>query len=61
MRAHTAIKDMGIGWEDYEKNLDGLVDRVMKAMCAITNLPVLDMEEYKKLFIYAYEGKKVGF
>jgi len=57
----TAIKDMGISWEDYEKNLDGLVDRVMKSMCTITNPPVLDMEEYKKLFIYAYEGKKVDF
>jgi len=57
----NAIKDMGISWEDYEKNLDGLVDRVMKSMCTITNPPVLDMEEYKKLFIYAYEGKKVDF
>jgi len=57
----TAIKDMRISWEDYEKNLDGLVTRAANSNCIFMNPRVPDMEDTRKLFIYAYEGKKVDF
>jgi len=57
----TAIKNMGISWEEYEKNLDGLVDRAANSSCISMNARVLGVEEIRRLFIYAYEGKKVDF
>lgn len=57
----TAIKDMGISWEDYEKNLDGLVVRSANSSCTFMNPRVPDSEDLRKLLIYAYEGKKVDF
>ena len=57
----TAIKDMEISWEDYEKNLDGLMTRAANSTCIFMNPRVPDMEELRKLLIYAYEGKKVDF
>jgi len=57
----TAIKDMEISWEEYEKNLDGLVDRAANSSCISMNARVLGVEEIRRLFIYAYEGKKVDF
>jgi len=57
----TAIKDMRISWEDYEKNLDGLVTRAANSNCIFMNPRVPDADDTRKLFIYAYEGKKVDF
>jgi len=57
----STIMDMGINWEDYTKNLDGLVDRAENSSCTFMNPRVPDGEELRKLFIYAFEGKKVDF
>jgi len=57
----TAIKDMGIGWDEYENNLDGLVDRAANSSCISMNARVLGVEDIRRLFIYVYEGKKVDF
>jgi alcohol dehydrogenase class IV len=57
----TAIKDMGIGWKDYEKNLDALVDKAANSSCISMNARALDAENIKRLFIYVYEGKNVDF
>jgi alcohol dehydrogenase class IV len=56
-----AIKDMGIGWKEYEKNLDGLVDKAANSSCISMNARALDAENIKRLFIHVYEGKKVDF
>jgi len=57
----TSLKDMGISWEDYEKNLDGLVGRAANSSCTFMNPRVPDVENTRKLFLYAFEGKKVDF
>jgi len=57
----TATKDMGISWKDYEKNLDGLVDRSANSSCTFMNPRVPGVEELRELFIYAFNGKKVDF
>ncbi len=57
----ASIKELGISREDFEKRLDDLVTRAANSSCTFMNPRVPDVEDTKKLFIYAYEGKKVDF
>jgi len=57
----ASIKELGISREDFEKRLDDLVTRAANSTCTFMNPRVPDVEDTRKLIIYAYEGKKVDF
>jgi alcohol dehydrogenase class IV len=59
--APSFIKELGISREDFEKRLDDLVTRAANSLCTLMNPRVPDVEDVRKLIIYAYEGKKVDF
>lgn len=61
MKEPSSIKEAGIGREDFNKELDKLVSRAANSSCTFMNPRVPDMEEVRKLFIYAYEGKEIDF
>jgi alcohol dehydrogenase class IV len=56
-----SLKEAGINRKDFETRLDDLVARAANSNCAFMNPRVPDTEETKKLFKYAYEGKKIDF
>jgi len=55
------VKEMGITWEDYEKNLDSLAKKARESGATFVNPRVPEEEDYRKLFIYAFKGEKVNF
>jgi alcohol dehydrogenase class IV len=57
----TSLKEAGISKKDFDKRLDDLATRAANSTCTFMNPRVPDTEETKKLFVYAYEGKKVDF
>jgi len=57
----ASIKEMGINRKDFEKRLEDLVTRAANSSCTFMNPRVPDVEDTRKLFLYAYEGKKVDF
>jgi len=57
----ASLKELGISREDFEKRLDDLVTRAANSSCTFMNPRVPDVDDTRKLFIYAYEGKKVDF
>jgi alcohol dehydrogenase class IV len=57
----ASIKELGISREDFEKRLDDLVTRAANSSCTFMNPRVPDVEDTRKLFLYAFEGKKVDF
>ena len=57
----ASLKELGISREDFEKRLDDLVTRAANSTCTFMNPRVPDVDDTRKLFIYAYEGKKVDF
>jgi alcohol dehydrogenase class IV len=61
MREPASIKELGISREDFEKRLDDLVTRAANSSCTFMNPRVPDVEDTRKLFLYAFEGKKVDF
>ncbi|MEM3726538.1 MAG: iron-containing alcohol dehydrogenase [Candidatus Bathyarchaeia archaeon] len=56
-----SIKELGISWENLQTNLDDLVERAMTSTGTISSPRVPTAEDYRKLFIYAYEGKNIDF
>jgi acetaldehyde dehydrogenase/alcohol dehydrogenase len=57
----ASIKELGINRKDFEKRLEDLATRAANSTCTFMNPRVPDVEDTKKLFLYAYEGKKVNF
>lgn len=57
----TSIRELGIGWNDFQRELDNLVERAMGSTGTIASPRVPTAEDYRKLFVYAYEGKTVDF
>jgi len=57
----ASIKELGISREDFEKRLEDLVTRAANSSCTFMNPRVPDVEDTRKLFLYAFEGKKVDF
>jgi alcohol dehydrogenase class IV len=57
----ASIKEAGISRKDFDARLDDLTARATNSNCAFMNPRVPDTEEAKKLFVYAYEGKKIDF
>jgi alcohol dehydrogenase class IV len=57
----TSIRELGIGWNDFQGELDNLVERAMGSTGTIASPRVPTAEDYRRLFVYAYEGKTVDF
>ncbi|MEM4053906.1 MAG: iron-containing alcohol dehydrogenase, partial [Ignisphaera sp.] len=55
------IRDLGISREEFEKNLDELVDKAMMSTGTIANPRIPSREDYVNLYRYAYEGRKIDF
>lgn len=55
------IKELGIGREEFEKNLDELVDKAMMSTGTIANPRIPTREDYVNLYKYAYEGREIDF
>ncbi len=61
VRQPTSIRELGISRGDLEKRLEDLVTRAANSSCTFMNPRVPDVEDTRKLFLYAFEGKKVDF
>jgi alcohol dehydrogenase class IV len=57
----TTLKEAGISRKDLEARLDDLAERVGSSNTSFANPRVPNTEETKKLFMYAYDGKKIDF
>lgn len=57
----ASIRELGISREDFNKELEELVARAANSSCTFMNPRVPDVEDVRKLFIYAYEGREVDF
>ena len=56
-----SLGDLGISREDFEKNMDLLLMLCYQEPSGVLTPRTPDTDEYKKLFIHAYEGKDVDF
>lgn len=56
-----SMKEMGIPREEFEAKLDELIEKANESTGTIVNPRVPTEEDYRKLFLYAYEGKSVDF
>ena len=56
-----SIKDMDIDEESYKSKLGKLIDYANEDASAIANPRIPNKEELKKLYNYAWEGKKIDF
>ncbi|MEM2336713.1 MAG: iron-containing alcohol dehydrogenase, partial [Candidatus Bathyarchaeia archaeon] len=57
----VSIKELGISWENFQSELDSLVERAIGSTGTIASPRVPAAEDYRKLFVYAFEGKAVDF
>ena len=56
-----SLGDLGISREDFEKNMDLLIMLCYQEPSGVLTPRTPDTDEYKKLFIYVFEGKDVDF
>lgn len=56
-----SIRELGISWENLQNSLEDLVERAIASTGTISSPRVPTAEDYRRLFIYAYEGKSVDF
>jgi len=61
LKEPSSIKELKITREAFEKRLEDLVTRAANSSCTFMNPRVPDVEETRKLFLYAFEGKEVDF
>ncbi|MGB9684613.1 MAG: iron-containing alcohol dehydrogenase [Candidatus Bathyarchaeales archaeon] len=57
----TSIRELEISWNDFQRELDNLVERALGSTGTIASPRVPTAEDYRRLFVYAYEGKTVDF
>ena len=56
-----SLKETGVSKEDFEKNLDSLVNLCFQDASSVLTPRSTSGAEFRKLFEYAYEGKDVDF
>ncbi len=56
-----SIKEIGISDKDFREKLDLLVERAELDTCTITSPRAPSEDEFRKLFLHAYEGRDVDF
>jgi alcohol dehydrogenase class IV len=61
MNFATSIKKLGIDREEFEKNLDQLITLCFQDPSSVMAPRTPNMEEFAKLYRYAYEGKDIDF
>lgn len=57
----TKLKDLGISKEDFDKNLEMLVNLCFQSSSSVMSPRGADSEQYRKIYTYAYEGKNIDF
>ncbi|MEM3579162.1 MAG: iron-containing alcohol dehydrogenase [Candidatus Bathyarchaeia archaeon] len=57
----TSIRELGIGWNSFQKELGNLVERAIASTGTVASPRVPTAEDYRKLFVYAFKGKTVDF
>ena len=57
----TAIAELGISPDEFERELPKLVENAENDSCTVTSPRIPTTEEFERLFRYAYEGKRVDF
>ncbi len=57
----VTIRDIGLSWQKVQESLDDLVERAMMSTGTVANPRTPTAEDYRKLFIYAFEGRRVDF
>ncbi len=57
----TTIKELGISQEEFEAQLEKLIENAENDPNTPTSPRIPDAEEFEKLFRYAYEGKAIDF
>jgi len=55
------IKEIGISKKDFKEKLDLLIERAELDTCTITSPRAPSEDEFRKLFLHAYEGRDVDF
>jgi alcohol dehydrogenase class IV len=56
-----SVRELGIGREDFEGRLEELVRKAMQSTGIFTSPRVPEDADCRRLFLYAYEGKRVDF
>ncbi len=51
-----SIKELGVSEDEFLGQIDGLVERAAQSSCTLTNPRNLSVEEYRELFLKAFEG-----
>ena len=57
----SKLKDTGVSKENFDKNIDVLINLCYQDASSVLTPRSPNSEEYKKLLIYAYEGKDIDF
>jgi alcohol dehydrogenase class IV len=57
----TNIKDLGVNREEFNKNLDQMIGLCYQDPSGVMAPRTPNMEEFAKLYNYAYEGKDIDF
>ena len=57
----TSLKDLGITKEDFDSNLDMLVNLCFQSSSSVMSPRSPNAEDYRKIFTHAYEGKDIDF
>ncbi|MFX1274361.1 MAG: iron-containing alcohol dehydrogenase [Promethearchaeota archaeon] len=55
------VQELGISKEEYEKNLDLLVQLCFESAIAAMSPRSASGDDFRKMFMYAYEGKDIDF
>jgi len=56
-----SVREMGVSWEDYQNRLGELVAKANRSACTFVNPRVPNEEEFRKIFICAFDGKGIDF
>ena len=57
----TTLAELGISREQLEEKLEELVDKAVESTGTIANPRTPTREDYKRIILYAYEGKNIDF
>lgn len=56
-----SVRELGIGREEFEGKLEEMVRKTMQSACLFTTARVPEEADCRKVFLYAYEGRRVDF
>ena len=57
----TRVQDLGISREEYDNNLNMLINLCYQSAFGTMNLRSVNAEDLRKLFTYSYEGQDIDF